>query len=135
MATARLEPQKQSAKTISLQSTRNYASSSSANAGRGCVIAEGTTIEGELQSVENIRLDGLLKGSIVCERRLVIGTSGKVEGSAFAKEADISGVVEGDVQTEHLLTLRASARVTGQIRAKQISVEVGAIFSGKLEMK
>ncbi|MEM0995100.1 MAG: polymer-forming cytoskeletal protein [Bacteroidota bacterium] len=96
----------------------------------GCVIASGTTIEGQMNTTENVRLDGRLKGSLACQKRLVVGQKGIVEGSVAALEADISGRVEGDVQVEGLLILRASAKIGGTIKTKAIQIEMGATYDG-----
>lgn len=97
----------------------------------GCVIALNTSIEGQIKTEENIRLDGRLSGSLACQKRLVVGGEGKIEGSVWAKEADISGKVEGDVTIDGLLILRASARVGGQLKAKAIQIESGATYDGE----
>lgn len=131
MATAQLNVQQQASKTSSSSITRFAGNTSKSSSGTGCVIARGTSVEGHLKSSDNIRLDGELKGTIACEKRVVMGESGKVEGSIYARDADISGFVEGDVQTEKLLTLRMGAHINGNIKAGQIYVEEGAIYNGK----
>lgn len=97
----------------------------------GCVIADGTRIEGILKTKENIRLDGEITGSIACEQRLVIGMYGRANGTVWAKEADISGTIDGDIEVTQLLVLRRNCVIKGTIKAKAIQVEEGAIYEGK----
>ena len=96
-----------------------------------CVVAKGTRIEGDFISSENIRLDGTVVGQLKCERRLVIGETGKVEGKVISSEAVVMGHVKGDVQISGTLHLMTTARIEGDIRAKSLKVEEGAAYFGK----
>ena len=61
-------------------------------------IVEGTSIEGQINSKSNIRVDGFLKGTIITEGRLVLGPEGKVEGEIQCGNADIEGTMNGTIQ-------------------------------------
>ena len=43
-------------------------------------IAFGTVIEGKIITQGDIRVDGTIKGSIICEGKIVVGESGIIEG-------------------------------------------------------
>lgn len=98
------------------------------------VIAEGTVIEGNFSSEESIRIDGTVVGEIRCDKRLVIGVTGKVEGNLFAHDGVIKGTVEGAVQVQQALHLEGTAVVSGSIQAGSISVDEGASFNGDSQM-
>lgn len=123
-----------SEKSIRAVPSSNLKAFSNTSNSIGCVIASGTSIEGQIQTEENIRLDGILKGSLSCNRRLVIGRSGQIDGSVWAREADISGIIEGDLQVEGLLVLKPGSRIGGKIIAKTIQVESGAIYNGNCKI-
>jgi cytoskeletal protein CcmA (bactofilin family) len=97
-------------------------------------IVEGTTIEGDIRSDSNIRIDGKLKGTIHTKGRLVIGTSGIIEGEINCENADIEGVFIGKINVNQLLSLKATAKLTGDIITNKLAIEPGAMFSGACSM-
>jgi cytoskeletal protein CcmA (bactofilin family) len=98
--------------------------------GSTCVIAGGTVLEGNFSSKESIRIDGTVVGEVRCEKRLVIGETGKVEGNIFAEEATIKGVIDGTLNVKKSLHLESTANISGSIQAGSLSVEEGALFNG-----
>ncbi len=97
-------------------------------------IVEGTTIEGDIKSDSNIRIDGRLKGTIHTKGRLVIGTSGVIEGEIVCENADIEGIFIGKITVNQLLALKATAKLTGDIITSKLAIEPGAVFSGACSM-
>ena len=65
------------------------------NTGVVNLIGVGTSIDGEVSSSGDIRVDGRLSGSINTKGKVVIGSTGIVEGSVNASNADISGELKG----------------------------------------
>ena len=102
--------------------------------GETCVISHGTVIEGKFNSAENIRLDGVLKGEIKCDKRLVMGEQGKVEGNVSTVDAVVMGTVEGELKASGTLTLKGSALIKGIITAKYMIVEEGARYFGDCQI-
>lgn len=100
------------------------------NSATTCVVSKGTHIDGYFNCTENIRLDGSVKGELYCEKRLVMGSTGMVEGRINTQDADISGTIEGDLVVANTLTLRATAQVRGTLSAKYLNVEEGAVYNG-----
>ncbi|HHM20422.1 MAG TPA: polymer-forming cytoskeletal protein [Bacteroidetes bacterium] len=98
--------------------------------GETCVISAGTVIEGKMQSSENIRLDGTLKGELTCDKRLVMGEKGKVEGNITTCDAVVMGTIEGELTASGTLTLKGTAYIKGTITAKSLVVEEGARYFG-----
>jgi cytoskeletal protein CcmA (bactofilin family) len=108
---------------------------SSARASDGnCVVSKGTLIEGGFASSENIRLDGRVSGTLKCEKRLVIGEAGRVDGQVTAAEAVIMGAVMGDVIISGSLHLMNTAKIQGDITAKFLVVDEGAVYNGKCQI-
>lgn len=96
--------------------------------------ANGTEISGEIKSAGDIRIDGKLKGSVDIKGRLVIGTTGFIEGEVICGNCDISGKISGTITVNELLSLKASANIQGDIITKKLSIEPGAIFTGTCKM-
>ncbi|MBP8822052.1 MAG: polymer-forming cytoskeletal protein [Flavobacteriales bacterium] len=97
-------------------------------------IMEGTSIEGEIRSDSNIRIDGRVKGTLHVRGRLIVGATGLVEGEVHCQSSDIEGTVNGKVMCQDLLSLKATAKLSGDIRTKQLAIEPGAVFSGNCDM-
>lgn len=132
MATAKASNNDRAVRSTSSTSFRSLSSDTGSSV--GCVIAKGTTIDGEMKTEENVRLDGILRGSLSCKKRLVLGKSGKIEGSVNVREADIGGVIEGDIITDGLLVLRPNAKILGNINTKSIQIELGAVYVGECKI-
>ena len=97
-------------------------------------IVEGTSIEGDIRSDSNIRIDGRLKGTIHTKGRLVIGATGVIEGEITCENADIEGIFIGKINVNQLLSLKATAKLTGDIITSKLAIEPGAMFSGACSM-
>ena len=96
------------------------------------MIGQDLTIEG--QGI-TIRCRGALQvnGSIHAElhsKALVVGETGKVEGSITAETVDIWGRVSGAIMGARVM-LHAGADVEGDIHARSLSVADGASFEGR----
>ena len=112
----------------------SYSNITSSDVFSSCVIAQGTKIEGNFQSGENVRLDGMVIGDFSCEKKLVVGKEGRVEGHIKARDAMIMGFVSGDVEVTGILQLDKTAVVTGNIIAANLAIEDGARFDGVCKM-
>ena len=98
------------------------------------VIGSDTTIEGNIISKGDIRVEGKLIGSIQTASKLVLGVSGEIHGDIQAKSADISGKVQGNARVSEILYLKSTSRITGDIVTDKLVVESGGEFNGSCEM-
>jgi cytoskeletal protein CcmA (bactofilin family) len=97
-------------------------------------IASGTKIYGDVETNGDIRVDGVLVGSITSTGKVVIGETGKIEGEIRCENSNISGVVKGKVLVKDLLSLQATAHINGDIETSKLSIEPGASFTGNCNM-
>lgn len=97
-------------------------------------IVDGTTIEGEIRSDGNIRIDGKVKGTITTQGRLVVGPTGVIEGEVICKNADIEGVIKGKIRVNGLLSLQETSKVTAEVNTDKLKIATGAYISGPLNM-
>jgi cytoskeletal protein CcmA (bactofilin family) len=98
------------------------------------IIGAGTTIDGDIKSDGDIRIDGTLNGSLLIKGKLVIGSTGMLDGEACCQNADISGTITGKIKITELLSLKATSKLTGDIITNKLSIEPGANFSGSCVM-
>ena len=98
------------------------------------LIGVGTTISGDITSSGDIRVDGTLKGSINTKGKVVVGTTGIVEGDVVCQNADVSGELKAKVSVSELLSLKSTAKLDGDIITNKLAIEPGANFSGSCSM-
>lgn len=98
------------------------------------MVSEGTTLEGNIRSENDIRISGRLEGEAVSKGRVIVTSSGSVKGNVKAADADVAGKFDGELHISGKLVLRASAEIIGDIHAKTLLVEEGAKISGNCKM-
>ncbi len=98
------------------------------------LIGNGTNITGDIKSNGDVRIDGILTGNITINGKLVVGSTGKIEGNIICQNADISGEIKGKINVSELLILKASAKLVGDIVTGKISIEPNATFTGTCNM-
>ncbi len=92
-------------------------------------LVEGTVVEGQVQAKSDIRIDGVIKGSLTCDAKVIIGETGYIEGQIVCANAMIQGRFEGTLHVKELLNVRQTAKVNGEITTNKLIVEAGAIFN------
>jgi len=98
-------------------------------------IVEGTTIQGDIVSPADFRLDGHLVGNFQSKGKLVIGPAGSIKGDIMCKNADIEGKFTGKIQVTEILNVKSKASIHGEVICGKLSVEPGADFSASCVMK
>ncbi|NJM80146.1 MAG: polymer-forming cytoskeletal protein [Flavobacterium sp.] len=98
-------------------------------------IVQGTNIKGDVETKEDFRLDGILIGNYTSSGKLVIGSTGEVQGNIKCKNVDIEGKYSGKLEVDELLTVKSSAQIKGDVIVGKLSIEPGAIFEATCSMK
>lgn len=99
------------------------------------LIAEGTTIRGDIEFEGGLHLDGEVEGSIAARGEkavLTLSDKGRVSGEIRAPNAVINGAVKGDIIVSERLELAAQARIDGNVHYKVLEMAAGAKLSGKM---
>ncbi len=110
--------------------TESVSSGNSNGSGTTCIIASGTRIEGKFSTTEDIRLDGTIIGEVTCEKRVVMGETGMVEGDVVTVDSSVKGKVKGEIKVSGTLHLHETAKIDGTIIARKMIVDSGASYSG-----
>lgn len=98
------------------------------------IIGKGTTLEGNIESFGNIRIEGRIIGSVKSKSKIALGQSSYVEGDILALNAEIAGEVNGKVEISELLILKPSSVINGDIITNKFIVESGTTFNGSCRM-
>jgi cytoskeletal protein CcmA (bactofilin family) len=98
------------------------------------LISEGTLLQGDVKSENDLRVDGTIQGNVISSAKVVIGPNGLVEGNIHGKQADITGKVIGNIAVQEVLQLRGQCNVQGNINAATLQIDPSAIFNGQCQM-
>ncbi len=98
------------------------------------ILSEGSELEGHLSSEHDIRIGGLLTGSINTQAKIIVSENGQIRGDVNALQVDIAGKIEGDIFVKNKAVLRGGAFIEGNVTAKILVVEEGAIINGLCRM-
>lgn len=100
------------------------------------LIADGNHIEGHVNFVDGLRIDGSVTGNVrASEDRnsiLVISETATVVGEVQADHVIINGTVRGPVYARRMLELQPRARIEGDVHYTSLEMHQGAIISGLL---
>ncbi len=94
----------------------------------------GTVVEGTVRSENSVRIDGKLKGKLICKNTLTVGINGEIEGEVQAKNAIVGGRIRGKVKVQEKLVLESKATLIGELSASKLIIDEGAVFEGTSDM-
>jgi cytoskeletal protein CcmA (bactofilin family) len=98
-------------------------------------LVKGTLVEGTVRCENDLRVDGTIKGKLVCQAKVIIGPTGAVEGEIQCQNAVIEGRFKGILQVSELLNVRETAEVEGEITTNKLLVQSGARFNVSCKME
>ncbi len=92
-------------------------------------LVKGTNVEGNITAENDIRVDGVIKGTLVCQGKVIIGTTGYINGEIKCQNAVIEGKFHGKLDVTELLSVKDTAEVIGDVKADKLMVMPGALFN------
>ncbi len=98
------------------------------------IIGKETHFMGDIETFGNIRIEGKVTGKINTKSKIALGEFSIVDGTIFAKNAEIAGELKGEIEISETLVLKPTARVRGKIKTKILIVDEGAVFDGGCRM-
>lgn len=99
------------------------------------ILAQGTTLVGDLNSEGDFRIDGTIEGTIKTKGKVVLGKTGRITGTLEGADAHFEGQFSGKLLLSGTLTLKSSAQVEGEVVVKKLAVDPGASFNVSCTMK
>jgi cytoskeletal protein CcmA (bactofilin family) len=98
------------------------------------VIAAGVRIKGNLESDNDIGVDGALEGNIKAGGNITIGVNAIIKGTLSGVNITIGGQVFGNIKASGEVIVTESGRVEGDIVCTSLAISAGAIFLGTSKM-
>ena len=97
-------------------------------------ISDGTTLEGQIKIEGDIKIEGNVKGTVTSKGKVIIASTGKVDGDIICQSAEISGHVGGKLKIADILFLKGNANIDGDINTGKLVIENGVKFNGNCTM-
>lgn len=95
------------------------------------IICEGVHVDGDLMTAQGIlHVNGQVNGAVRATA-VIIGPSGRLDGSVAATSVTIRGVMGGTVECDELV-IDATARLTGNVRYHTLTISNGAVVDAVL---
>lgn len=98
------------------------------------VLSQGLTLSGEINTKDDLRIDGTVDGNIYCEGKVIVGPTGCVTGNIESESIELMGKVNGNIVVHDIIMLKSSSYYDGDITAVSIDIEAGANFFGNCRM-
>lgn len=95
-------------------------------------IAEGSRIQGDIDTRGPLVLSGTLEGNGRVGAGLSISVGARLLGDVQARSAVIAGEVIGNVTIDEKLEIGATAIIRGSIAAKSLAIANGAVIEGDI---
>ncbi len=103
--------------------------------GNATLIADHTTVRGDIRFSGELFVNGRVEGDVVGEgdrSMLTVNESGTVVGQIEVSSVIINGRVEGDIRSTGKLELAERANLTGNVTYRAIEMRLGAVLEGEL---
>ena len=110
-------------------------SQNSETTGNQNIIAQGTTVVGDVSSDGGFRIDGNIEGNLTTQGKVVVGKTGSIKGSLEGTDAYFEGKFNGKLKLSGTLTLKSTAEIEGDVVVGKLAVDPGASFDGTCVMK
>lgn len=121
-----------SAQVSSYQRPTSSSQSSSADNDRRLTIGRGITMSGEIESCDELHVEGTVEAALKGASHLNIAESGVFYGTVEIQDAIIAGRFEGDLVVKGRLTVEETGIITGSISYAELEVSTGAIIDGRI---
>lgn len=102
--------------------------------GGATIIAQGTSIKGEINISCRLHIDGNFEGNINSKDVVMIGKNGKVKGEIQSSSLVVSGLFDGNV-TSSIVEIKPHGRIEGTVVTGEFVIERKGLFMGESKAK
>jgi cytoskeletal protein CcmA (bactofilin family) len=102
--------------------------------GEKTVLGKTIEIEGEIESDEDLVIQGTLRGKVVSKQDVTVDVGGNVEASITTRNLAISGRLKGNVEATARVELCKEGTMIGDVKAPRVVLADGSKFKGNIQM-
>lgn len=88
--------------------------------------APGFRMIGDIDSTNDVRVEGIIQGNISTSKKIIVGKSGQIIGNAKASQISIMGEIVGEVIATDIAIIGETGVVHGTIVCNKIKIDEGA---------
>ncbi len=99
------------------------------------ILANDVVIKGEVLCEGLLRIEGKVEGAIKGNGEITVAENADLKADIEGRKVIILGKVEGNIKATNSVELVSTAKVFGDITTDKISIEEGAVFTGKCVTK
>lgn len=92
------------------------------------LISKALKITGQLESTEDIQIEGEIDGD-VRGVSVKVGSNAKVKGAVYGDQVEVAGTVDGKIEAKKVI-LTSTARMSGDVIHQDITIQSGAFIDG-----
>jgi cytoskeletal protein CcmA (bactofilin family) len=117
-------------------SARDASAAAPVSSKASACISQGIRIKGEVTGSEDLFVDGHVEGKLnLSNGSLTIGPNGEVKADISAREVIVRGKVDGKIVGREKIQLWSTGNVAGDLQTERLSIEDGAVLSGRVEIE
>ena len=90
--------------------------------------------KGTLSFEGTVRIDGKFEGQVNTSDTLVIGETGDMKANVNVGTLVCKGRLQGAVVASEKIEMHPASKITGNIQTPALSIELGAVLDGQLNM-
>src|SRR5207302_11500471 len=99
-------------------------------------IGKSLVIKGELSGSEQMHIEGRIEGPIsLRDCHVNIGRDGVVMSNVQAGDVIVRGTMHGNLTAADRVEVHSGGSLTGDVSAGRVTIELGAHFKGKVDMR
>jgi cytoskeletal protein CcmA (bactofilin family) len=95
------------------------------------VFAKDLLVKGDVVCDGLLRIEGHVEGTIKGSGEITIAENASAKAEVEGRKVVVLGKVEGNIKAKESVDVVASGQVFGDITTNKISIEEGAVFTGK----
>lgn len=103
--------------------------------GLNSLLGQGVDCEGSARVEGTLRLDGTFRGNLEVGDTLIIGHTGRFEGTACGRQVVVAGHFEGELLGTEGVELQKGAHLEGDVLTRSFVIEPGVHFDGSCRME
>jgi len=101
---------------------------------KSSLIGDTIVINGEIESEEEIIIEGRIEGFIRSKGLVIVEKKGVVDAEIDASEVVVIGKVNGNVTGIKKVEIKPNGEVNGNIKSQRVVLAEGAVFKGNIDM-
>lgn len=103
--------------------------------GIATVIGQSVHVEGDFNGNGDVSIEGKLTGNLNTTDDINIGQDAEVKAEIKGNNVEIAGTVVGNIKADGDVILKPTARLVGDINCQGITIEKGAVITGRIVMQ